>query len=306
MRLALFLGLLVACFADRAHACSCSYVSPKRALASADVVFAGRVEEVIPIDPDGSAEERIIVRFRVARVWKGDVGAEFTMHTFFDSTMCIGLLSYLAVEGEESLVFASAGVGKDWKTFLEPSESEKANPSIRRTGLDNKPLRQDLIDAVPDGATIYSTDICSGTTSWEDAAPIVSQLGGYRTPQGAYTMHDAPAPAEEEVPAALRGLPHVCREVLQGSEWTESGAPPANSAALEDLLAADERYPYAEQAEFLDRWLREGPETLALCRSPGGDAEECDALAAVFELKAKDRGGWQLSYLANDSCKVAE
>jgi hypothetical protein len=222
------------------------------------------------------------------------------MHTFHESSMCIGLM--YAEEGAELLVFASADRGANWKSFFEPSTPAEAE-RLTAPGNEREVLRQDLVDSVPDGATIYTTDICSGTTPWAEAESTVSQLGPYRTPKGAYTMHDAQSSGDEELPPALSGLPHVCREMLQGGEWTASTAP-ANSAVLEDLVAASERYPYLgeETPEFLDHWLRAGKEWVALCRTPRINAVQCGAVAAVFESQAKVPGVWQLADLENDPC----
>jgi hypothetical protein len=51
-------------------ACTCSEMSVSDAKQRADIVFAGRVEEVTPVDAKGLREPRAIIRFSVARVWK--------------------------------------------------------------------------------------------------------------------------------------------------------------------------------------------------------------------------------------------
>ena len=305
---ALLLGLLVSATPAPSIACSCGYLNPKHALARADAVFAGTIEEVIQIERSQRMEERIIVRFKVGRVWKGDVGAQFTMHTFHESSMCIGLMG--AEEGEELLVFAYASKGVDWKSFHEPTTPQEAE-RLAAPGSEREVLRQDLVDLLPGGATVYTTSLCSGTTWWTQAGELSRALGPYRTPKGGHAMHDAPSIDAELAAAGLDGLPYLCRDVFQGLERTDVIEAPANAAELEELLSQTEHYPYssADPPTFVDRWFREDRDFLALCRVPKAEAQakDCGAVAAGFLRRPKvESGKWALTSLNIDPCEVAE
>lgn len=72
-------------------ACTCSEQSVPDALAYADVVFAGTVTAVQMVDDAKSWEPRVIIDFDVARVWKGEVGKSFALHTNLEHSSCRGI-----------------------------------------------------------------------------------------------------------------------------------------------------------------------------------------------------------------------
>ncbi len=292
MRFAILVGLTALWIAPPADACSCRFQTPQRALRQADVVLAGRVEEVIVIDKV-RFEPRIIVKFSVGRVWKGDIGAEFTMHTYFEASTCTGFFPELAREGEELLVFANEDLGKDWKTGKRWPDAEP--PEVQR---------QDLVDAVANDATIYTTNICSGTVRWTDAGFAVHYLREHRTPPLALTMTDAPEFDESQLPPEVDGLPMACWPMRMENQWKVLEAPPKEVAALQGLIAT--RFSNAA-APFDDRWFEDDEGRLGLCRIPGKGATECGAVAAVFLPPGKKKGDeWMVWDSAEDPCEDAK
>ena len=91
--------------AGRAAACDCTGPRGKDALVNAKVAFSGKVIEIKYLDdPEQTTPEpRIIVTFRVYRVWKGEPERKIVIHTVFNKWTCVG---YSFMEGEEYLVFA--------------------------------------------------------------------------------------------------------------------------------------------------------------------------------------------------------
>src|SRR4029079_4792282 len=100
----------------------------------------------------------------VGRRGKGDAAADFSMHTYEEFSSCRGFFGELAQPGEELFVFARKGSARDWKAHSVAPGADRANAYTETDPRDRRVvLRQDLVDAVPADATIYTTDICSGT-----------------------------------------------------------------------------------------------------------------------------------------------
>jgi hypothetical protein len=102
--------LFMACLllsARTAAACDCVGPRGKAALVNANVAFSGKVIRIKYLDNSEQAnpEPRIIVTFRVYRVWKGKPKRKIVLHTVFNKWTCNG---YWFKEGEEYLVFAHA------------------------------------------------------------------------------------------------------------------------------------------------------------------------------------------------------
>jgi hypothetical protein len=164
-----------------ARACTCHRPDVAQAKNRADVVFAGTVEDVTVVDEPKSWEPRIIVRFKVDRVWKGPVEREFTMHSHFESSSCAGFFRALAKPGESLLVYGYGVPAKAWKrNGLAGSDNAGSYTTLRRS--DKPPVRADLIDAVEDDATVYTTDICTRTVFERDAREDLQELGAAREP----------------------------------------------------------------------------------------------------------------------------
>jgi hypothetical protein len=235
----------------------------------------------------------------VGRVWKGDLGEQFTMHTFRGSSMCMGLED--AEVGEELLVFAFAEEGEGWKSFFVPSTPAEAK-RLAGPGSEREVLRQDLVDSLPDGMTIYTTGLCSGTRPWTEAGSFTRALGPYRTPKGGLVMRDPPIDAKQA--AEPDEMPYLCRNALEYLDKVEVVEPPVNSAELEEILSKNEQYKNASTSSgYADRWWREEAQSLALCRVPKPDAEACGGIAAFFMMRPESQGGkWTLSGLITDPC----
>lgn len=272
--------LLAACvwWAPQGWSCSCGYQSPRRQFASADVVFAGSIEEVVNVDKD-PYEPRIRVRFKVGRVFKGSMGASFTMHTYREFSACNGFHDELAKVGEELLVYASAYPANTWK---------RGEAADQRIGQESPPtvLRQDVLDAVKDDATIYGTNICAGTKRWEHAGFDVRYFGAYVGPKGSYPMKDAPPFDESSLPASMRDIAPVCWQFVGGEDWKRLDAPPKDATRIGELLRsrALEVGDIGNQA-YRDVWWREqGKGRLAVCSMPaGGEFDDCGAMVALFD-----------------------
>ncbi len=101
-------ALLIFLFAsaEKSLACSCM-VTPEplkkqiqKAFTGADAIFSG---EVIEIKKSSADEYNVLVNFKVAKSWKGNVGKEVTINTAGDSAMC----GYGFEVGEKYLVYAN-------------------------------------------------------------------------------------------------------------------------------------------------------------------------------------------------------
>jgi hypothetical protein len=157
-------------------ACTCKGMSVSEALRSANVVFVGKVEAVTAVDPLTDWEPRVIVRFRVARVWKGPVPEIFEMHTNFEASSCSGFPRSFLQENETLLVYGAGHPASSWKANGIHGASNALSWTARRDK--SKPLRQDLVDALPDDQIVYSTSICTRTMPAEQAVEDFEKLGG--------------------------------------------------------------------------------------------------------------------------------
>ncbi|WP_188189816.1 hypothetical protein [Nonomuraea sp. SYSU D8015] len=102
--LALVASVLVST-STAAHACSCSDLTPAKAMGYADAVFTGTVAEVRARAADAFGASRpIVYTFRADTVYKGAAAAEFTVATNPDSASC----EYAFEKGARYLVFADS------------------------------------------------------------------------------------------------------------------------------------------------------------------------------------------------------
>jgi hypothetical protein len=75
--------------AERALACSCAGPGdPREELASADGAFFGELLERRATGPGLSSIEPVILRYRVIRVFKGDIGGEVEVETAASGASC--------------------------------------------------------------------------------------------------------------------------------------------------------------------------------------------------------------------------
>src|ERR1051326_3111726 len=134
VRLRLIVGALI-CLSP-ALGCDCAPTSVHQAKKWADIVFRGTITDI--------ANGR--VRFRVDRVWKGDVPRFFEMVEFREAAACVGFWPTHLKIGNSLLVYA------EWR----PPRS-------------------------PDG--LYLTNICTRTALVKDAQEDIDQLGSGRSPR---------------------------------------------------------------------------------------------------------------------------
>ena len=110
MKKYLYISFALAIFlfasAEKSFACSC-LVSPEsqkkqiqNAFRGSDAIFSG---EVVEIKQPSGDEYDMLVTFKVAKSWKGNVSREVTIKTAKDSAMC----GYGFEVGKKYLVYAS-------------------------------------------------------------------------------------------------------------------------------------------------------------------------------------------------------
>lgn len=99
-------------YADIANACSCLPRQPEAYFESANVVFAGRVVDVIePGRRLGRYNPNVTnrrVRFEVSEVWKGNKARQIVLTTSESSASC----GFNFIEGENYLVYAARSEGR--------------------------------------------------------------------------------------------------------------------------------------------------------------------------------------------------
>ena len=116
MKVVLLVGL--AWNAANALGCECAPSSVNEAKEDAEVVFRGTITDIRA----GS------VRFRVNRVWKGDVGRTFDMPDLPETSACIGFLPKWLQVGNDLLVFAA-------RLYRYPGDNDYFTSICSRTGL---------------------------------------------------------------------------------------------------------------------------------------------------------------------------
>lgn len=261
----LFTSWVLAVHSAPAWACSCARIGVDDARNDADVVFAGTVEDVTMVDTS-PWEPRAVVRFKVARVWKGDVHESFTMHTNIEASSCSGFFRELADPGEVLLVYGQARPAREWK----------------QSG--DQVTRQELVDAVPDDATVYTTSICTRTRLVLHADEDFRLLGAARElgPLG-----DKPNPdMNGKFPLKPNGLPERCGLFANGHNWKPLTEPPANRAALLARLEAQPQYAKVQPAppgtNYRDWWVRTNWGIVGLCRLADDPKLKCGEVRVSF------------------------
>lgn len=136
--------------ARTAAACDCVGPRGKAALVNANLAFSGKVIKIKYLDnrEQANPEPRIIVTFRVYRVWKGEPKRKIVLHTVFNKWTCNG---YWFKEGEEYLVFA----------YASDADAAKMFPKARNT---------------------FGVRTCGGTFPLADAQGDVKELGAGKVP----------------------------------------------------------------------------------------------------------------------------
>jgi len=104
--------------ATSAFGCDCAPSSLNEAKAGAEVVFRGTITDI-----RGGK-----MSFRVDRVWKGNLGRNFEMPDFPETSACIGFWPQLLQVGNDLLVFA-------WRLHRYPGDNEYFTDICTRTNL---------------------------------------------------------------------------------------------------------------------------------------------------------------------------
>jgi hypothetical protein len=172
-----FVSTLLLAFvsAPQAFACSCGDKDPDvaRQKDGADAVFAGEIVDIQYVEAVEIRNPRVIVTFKVDRVWKGPVGRDFQMHTALGGGICAGISSEKLKIGETLIVYAQGWSGAKWK-----------RTSLVDPRMPGYHVRPELIETVKDDATVYGTSVCTRTkrTSDPGAEKDLRELGESRAP----------------------------------------------------------------------------------------------------------------------------
>jgi hypothetical protein len=87
-------------------ACDCDRLPVSEAYRQSDIVFEGRIVAIEgPLTYGSWPAGR--VRFKVSKVWKGDVTSDFEMPAVVESSNCTGFYSHLLKQGNDLLVYAA-------------------------------------------------------------------------------------------------------------------------------------------------------------------------------------------------------
>ena len=110
MKKVIYISLALAIFAcasaESSYACSCiASLAPVKeqiqgAFSSADAVFSG---EVVEIKESPTDKDSLLVKFKVAKLWKGELKREIIITTNKESSMC----GYGFEVGKKYLVYAN-------------------------------------------------------------------------------------------------------------------------------------------------------------------------------------------------------
>lgn len=289
LRILAFAGALgVAAGAD---ACTCSEMSVDAAKQQADVVFAGTVSAVEIVDSEDDWEPRIVVKFDVARVWKGAVGARFVMHTNYEASSCSGFFREMLARPGPLLVYAYGRSAAQWKARADGGAVGAG--SFTKRGPATKPRKSELLDAIADDATAYTTDICTRTRPVVYAVDDFEQLGDARELAPLSKLPDRAL--VESLRPAFNEAPRACGSLTNAKVWRVLPEPPVNAAALVAMIeASDFDLPKDPALAYREYWFSANDGRLGFCRMPTDTDEVCGLIDMQFEPDAGTPGGWSV------------
>jgi hypothetical protein len=265
----------------------------------ADVVFAGRVEEVALVDSD-KWEPRAVFRFKVARVWKGEVTESFLMHTNLEASSCAGFFRSFAKPGTVLLVYGYEMPAAEWKRGGMAGAENAGSFTVRPK--DGTVLRQDLVDAVPDDGVVYTTDICTRTMPVAHAVEDFEELGKARE---LGPLDELPDPVlVESMRFIPNKLPGECEELHNGRAWTRVRKPPENAAHLVETLEKGPWYasiPKPLNHKYKDYWSRNAEGGIGFCRLAVDSDVTCGAANGEFR-KNEFTGEWYFTGSVRTYC----
>lgn len=273
-----------------ALACTCSEQSVPDAFEHADVVFAGTVKAVRMVDDAKGWEPRAIVDFDVARIWKGEVGQSFTLHTNLERSSCQGLGSGLAKPGEVLLVYAYSGTGAEWKGNAQGGARNAGSFTMR--GDRRRVANRRLLNSVGDEERVYTTDICTRTQPVLYAVEDFEQLGAFAELAPLSVMPDK-ALVESRRPV-YNSLPDACGHLTDAKRWSEQEPVPNIAAALITMLEQGPLYaniPPDRRPAYTHYWVTDSEMRIGFCRVSQEPERVCGNTSLVF-VREQD-GSWR-------------
>jgi hypothetical protein len=147
--LLIFLTLV---FSKNIFACQCTPTPLKYRVLWPDIIFVGDVTKIEYVDGMNikNGEPRIIVTFSVSGYFKGNQGETVVLHTYHNTRSCAG---FVFEKNKKYVVFARKDSAKDW-----------LGSSLNYRQLKLKKLKET--------DTIFGTDICRGTGSFDGYSEI--------------------------------------------------------------------------------------------------------------------------------------
>lgn len=264
-----------------ALACTCSEQTVPDALADADVVFAGTVAAVRMVDDAKSWEPRVIVDFDVARVWKGEVGKSFALHTNLEHSSCRGIWSSLAKPGEVVLVYANRSTGAEWKGNAQGGARNARSFTLR--GDRRRVANRRLLRGVGDDDRVYTTDICTRTQHVRYAVDDFEQLGTFTD------LAPLPLLPDKALVESLRpvynGLPSACANLTDAKRWAVLEPDPDIAAKLIAMLEQGPLYasiPLEGRPAYTQHWVTDAERRLGFCRVAQDPEQVCGNTTIVF------------------------
>jgi hypothetical protein len=286
------LAFLLAVAPTVALACTCRPLDVPTAKDQADVVFAGKVESIVAVDKPGEWEPRLVVRFKVARVWKGPVSESFEMHTNYESSSCGGFFPGVLKEGKTLLVYGTGRPAAMWKGTTAGATTAS---SFTVKPMERPPLRADLLAALPDSRRVYTTSICTRTQAVEYAVEDFKLLGK------AKVLGPLEAKPDPELVEATRYISNgmgQCGEFDNARLWKPIKLAAAQATARLRQLEISEYYravPRPNPYSYRDLWFesKQGG-VLGLCRKHVVEDFACGDASVKF-LPVKGRAStWTL------------
>ncbi|MED5523634.1 MAG: hypothetical protein VX447_02595 [Pseudomonadota bacterium] len=283
-RLLSIFGLLVS---YQAWACTCVPLSVDEAKNSADVVFAGIVKNYTLIDSKEEWEPRILLEFNVARVWKGDISGEFTMHTNVEGSSCGGFFREFLKPGTNLIVYGFGREAKNWKNN-HIDGAPNAN-SLSVIGDRKKIKNHKSIDELTDKEIVYTTNICTRTGLVLYAVDDFKELGEFKE----YRKLDVkPDPiALDAITWKQNSLPDECGELGNARRWEVINKPPINSMELISLLEDGSMYksiPKPRITKYKDYWVSDENGNYGLCRRSVDPEIVCGQATIEYSLVSAD------------------
>ncbi len=259
--LSIFALLLV----NQAWGCTCEPVGVEEAKKSADVVFAGVVENVTFIDSSNEWEPRILIDFDVAMVWKGDIGRKFTMHTNVEFSSCGGFYRDLLKTGANLIVYGFGRKAENWKGNYVDGAPNATSLSVlgKRKSVD----KNEYIGELKDDEIVYTTNICTRTGLVLYAVDDFKELGEHKE----YRRLDVePDPiALDSIAWRQNSLPEGCGGLGNARRWEVTSQPPSNAKELISLLEDGRMYegiPAPRITKYRDYWVSDSSGNYGLCR----------------------------------------